>query len=145
MVAIYRGNAGAFEGDMNRLRAGAVLRIPGSEEIAAVSPSEASGEVRRLAGSWAASSGTACGGRLRLVPPSDSASSPGASRGNAAEVDALQSRVRELEGQLTESKRMLELRNTELADLQAKLAASQQQPAPQPLDAGARGAAASAA
>ena len=48
--------------------------------------------------------------------------------GNAAEVDALQGRVRELEGQLTESKRMLELRNTELADLQAKLAASQQQP-----------------
>ena len=28
MVAIYRGNSGAFEGDMNRLRAGAVLRIP---------------------------------------------------------------------------------------------------------------------
>ena len=50
MVAIYRGNSGAFEGDMNRLRAGAVLRMPGSDEIAAVSPSEASGEVRRLAG-----------------------------------------------------------------------------------------------
>jgi len=129
MVAIYRGNSGAFEGDMNRLRAGAVLRMPGSEEIAAVSPSEASGEVRRLAGSWAASSGTSDSGRLRLVPPSDSAS-PDATPGNAAEVDALQSRVRELEGQLTESKRMLELRNTELADLQAKLAASQQQPVP---------------
>ncbi len=130
MVAIYRGNPGAFEGDMNRLRAGAVLRLPGSDEVAAVSPSEASGEVRRLAGSWAASSGAAGGGRLRLVPPSDSASSPGATPGNAAEVDALQNRVRDLEGQLTESKRMLELRNTELADLQAKLAASQQQPAP---------------
>ena len=39
---------------MNRLRAGAVLRMPGSDEIAAVSPSEASGEVRRLAGSWSA-------------------------------------------------------------------------------------------
>ncbi|MDP9199382.1 MAG: hypothetical protein M3O07_09245, partial [Pseudomonadota bacterium] len=121
MVAIYRGNSDAFEGDMNRLRAGAVLRMPGSDEIAAVSPSEASGEVRRQAGSWAPSSGADAGGRLRLVPPSDSASSPGATPGNAAEVDALQGRVRELEGQLTESKRMLELRNTELADLQAKL------------------------
>jgi len=130
MVAIYRGNSGAFEGDMNKLRAGAVLRMPGSDEIAAVSPSEASGEVRRLAGSWSASSGTAGGGRLRLVPPSESASSPGATAGNAAEVEALQGRVNELEGQLTESKRMLELRNTELADLQAKLAASQQRPAP---------------
>jgi pilus assembly protein FimV len=130
MVAIYRGNSGAFEGDMNKLRAGAVLRMPGSDEIAAVSPSEASGEVRRLAGQWSASSGTAGGGRLRLVPPSESASSPGANAGNAAEVEALQGRVNELEGQLTESKRMLELRNTELADLQAKLAASQQRPAP---------------
>ena len=130
MVAIYRGNSGAFEGDMNRLRAGAVLRMPGSDEIAAVSPSEASGEVRRLAGNWAGSSGAAGPGRLRLVPPSDSASNPGATPGNAAEVDALQNRVNELEGQLTESKRMLELRNTELADLQAKLAASQQRPAP---------------
>jgi len=129
MVSIYRGNPSAFEGDMNRLRAGSVLRIPSGEEIAAVSPSEASGEVRRLAGGWSTSSGQSGGGRLRLVPPSDSAGNPGASSGNAAEVDALQGRVRELEGQLTESKRLLELRNTELADLQAKLAASQQQPA----------------
>src|SRR5687768_17743450 len=52
MVSIYRGNSGAFEGDMNRLRAGSVLRIPSGEEIAAVSPAEASGEVRRLAGGW---------------------------------------------------------------------------------------------
>jgi len=129
MVSIYRGNAGAFDGDMNRLRAGSVLRIPSGEEIAAVSPAEASGEVRRLAGSYSGASAAAGGGRLRLVPPSDSAGSPGASAGNAAEVDALESRVRELEGQLTESKRLLELRNTELADLQAKLAASQQRPA----------------
>jgi pilus assembly protein FimV len=129
MVSIYRGNSGAFEGDMNRLRAGSVLRIPSSEEIAAVSPAEASGEVRRNAGSWAEAGAASGAGRLRLVPPSDSASSPGASSGNAAEVNALQGRVHELEGQLTESKRLLELRNTELADLQAKLAASQQQPA----------------
>ena len=40
----------------------------------------------------------------------------------------LQGSRRDLEGQLNESKRMLELRNTELADLQAKLAASQQAP-----------------
>jgi pilus assembly protein FimV len=132
MVAIYRGNTDAFEGDMNRLRAGSVLRMPGGEEIAAVSPTEASGEVRRLAGAWAASSGASGTGRLRLVPPSDSATSPGASAGSSADTDALQNRVRELEGQLTESRRLLELRNTELADLQAKLAASQQPAAAQP-------------
>ena len=131
MVSIYRGNAGAFEGDMNRLRAGSVLRIPSGDEIAAVSPTEASGEVRRLAGAWAASSGASaavavCAWCRRATRPRV----PAASAADAAEIDALQDRVRDLEGQLTESKRMLELRNTELADLQAKLAASQQQPRP---------------
>jgi len=125
MVSIYRGNAPAFEGDMNRLRAGAVLRIPSADEIAAVSPADARDEVRRSFGSYAASAGQEGSGRLRLVPPSDSASA-GSGTGNSAEVAQLQDRVHELEGQLTESKRMLELRNTELADLQAKLAASQQ-------------------
>src|SRR5688572_12069987 len=68
MVSIYRANSQAFEGDMNRLRAGSVLRIPSGEEIAAVSPSEASGEVRRQTGAYAASSPGASSGRLRLVP-----------------------------------------------------------------------------
>jgi pilus assembly protein FimV len=126
MVGIYRNNGTAFEGDMNKLRAGSVLRIPGGEELAAISPSEASSEVRRLAGSWAGASPASGAGRLRLVAPSDSASSPGTSNGNSAETEALRNRVSELEGQLNESKRLLELRNTELADLQAKLAASQQ-------------------
>jgi pilus assembly protein FimV len=126
MVSIYRGNSGAFEGDMNRLRAGAVLRLPSSDEIAAVSPSEASAEVRRQAGNWSPSSSEGSG-RLRLVPPSDGPA-VGAVSADSGEVNRLQGRVRELEDQLTESKRLLELRNTELADLQAKLAASQQRP-----------------
>jgi pilus assembly protein FimV len=132
MVSIYHANGAAFEGDMNRLRAGAVLRLPSAEEVAAVSPTEARDEIRRSVGSYAAASGESAAGRLRLVPPSGSASA-GSGTENSAEVAQLENRVHELEGQLNESKRMLELRNTELADLQAKLAASQQQqqaPAP---------------
>ena len=125
MVSIYRANSGAFEGDMNRLRAGSVLRIPGSDEIAAISPAEASGEVRRNVGSYVGANAAAGAGRLRLVPPSEPGASAGSGGDNSAEVSQLEGRVRDLEGQLTESKRMLELRNTELADLQAKLAASQ--------------------
>jgi pilus assembly protein FimV len=135
MVSIYRGNSGAFEGDMNRLRAGSVLRIPSGDEVAAVSPSEARDEIRRSVGSYAAPSASSGAGRLRLVPPSEAAASPGSGTDNSAEVSQLQGRVRDLEGQLNESKRMLELRNTELADLQAKLAASQQAPAAQPTPA----------
>jgi pilus assembly protein FimV len=125
MVSIYRDNSGALEGDMNRLRAGAVLRIPSSDEIAAISPAEASGEVRRNVGSYSSAAAAAGTGRLRLVPPSEPGATAGSGTDNSAEVSQLQGRVRDLEGQLTESKRMLELRNTELADLQAKLAASQ--------------------
>jgi pilus assembly protein FimV len=136
MVSIYRGNPGAFEGDMNRLRAGAVLRVPSGDEVAAVSPTEARDEIRRNVSSYASSSSSGGAGRLRLVPPSESAGGAGTGSENSAEVAQLQGRVRELEGQLNESKRMLELRNTELADLQAKLAASQQQaPAAQPTPA----------
>src|ERR1044071_2857915 len=58
MVGIYRNNGTAFEGDMNKLRAGSVLRVPSGEELAAISPSEASTEVRRLAGSCAGASGS---------------------------------------------------------------------------------------
>src|ERR1043165_8009273 len=76
MVGIYRNNGSAFEGNMNKLRAGSVLRVPSGEELAAISPSEASTEVRRLAGSWAGASGSSNPGRLRLVAPSDAASSP---------------------------------------------------------------------
>jgi pilus assembly protein FimV len=126
MVSIFRNNTSAFDGDMNRLHAGAVLRIPSGSEIAAVSPADARDEISRSAGSWSASSSGERPGRLRLVPPSDAAASVGSGTDNSAEVSALQNRVRDLEGQLNDSKRMLELRNTELADLQAKLAASQQ-------------------
>ena len=62
---------------MNRLRAGAVLRIPGGDEVAAVSPTEARDEVRRSDGllvclEWSGSAATPASG-----PPSDSAIEPG--------------------------------------------------------------------
>src|SRR5205823_5977865 len=82
MVSIYRNNGSAFEGDMNRLHAGAVLRIPSNGEIAAISPAEARDEVRRSVGSYAASSGSSNGGRLRLVAPSDSSASAGSGQAN---------------------------------------------------------------
>jgi pilus assembly protein FimV len=130
MVGLYQGNAGAFDGDMNRLRAGAVLRVPTGDELAAISPSVASAEVRRQVGSWrpsAAADGSG-GGRLRLVTPTEVSGEPAGSGAGAADAEALRNRVRELEGQLTESQRLLELRNAELADLQAKLAGGAAQP-----------------
>jgi len=131
MLAIYQANPSAFDGNMNILRSGAVLRIPDSATVAAVAPSEAAVEIRRQYAAWrsdtpSTASPQAEPGRLRLVTPSDSAGAGGDSQ-------ALQGRVRELEAQLDESRRLLELRNSELAQLQARLSgqpAAAQDPVP---------------
>jgi pilus assembly protein FimV len=129
MLAIYQSNPGAFEKNMNLLRSGAVLRIPESSAAAAISATQANGEIRRQYAAWRSSAPAAGAapaaaetGHLRLVTPTE-ADSAGNAAASAKATAALQGRVKELEGQLGESKRLLELRNAELAQLQSKLAA----------------------
>jgi pilus assembly protein FimV len=130
MTAIYRANPDAFGADMNELRAGAILRVPPAEEVAAIDPAEAAAEVRRQLGAWRARSGADAAGRLRLVTPSEPAGEgEAAGAGGGAEAQGLRDRVRQLEGELADSRRLLELRNAELADLQARLRANQTAPA----------------
>ncbi len=129
MIAIYRGNQNAFDGNINRLRAGTVLRLPDSAALAAIDAGEAAAEVRRQVASW--SSGAAAGSaaadpRLRLVPPA----SPGAAGSSGAEAQALRDRVVALESELAESRRLLELRNAELARLQGAGTPAPVTPAP---------------
>jgi pilus assembly protein FimV len=125
MLAIYQANPPAFEKNMNLLRSGAVLRIPENSDVSAISPSEANSEIRRQYAAWRSSApdaGSAAApeaGRLRLVTPTESGS-VGTGSPNA-QTKALQGRVKELEGQLSDSKRLLEMRNAELAQLQARL------------------------
>jgi pilus assembly protein FimV len=134
MLAIYQANPRAFDQNMNLLRSGAVLRMPDAAAVAAVSPTQASAEIRRQYAAWrggAGASETAAAGEpghLRLVSPTE----PGgtATGTDTAQVKALQGRVHDLEGQLSEQKRLLEMRNAELADLQQKLAAKQGAKAP---------------
>jgi pilus assembly protein FimV len=146
LVGIYRANPAAFEGNMNLLRSGSRLSLPGDEAIAAISPAEASAEVRQQYADWNANRGAAASsarggsanGQLRLVTPKESAQSPGnAAAGSAAAparpptgsspaaasapaTAALTDRVQQLEAQLAESQRLLQLRSTELAALQAR-------------------------
>jgi pilus assembly protein FimV len=134
MLAIYQANAAAFDKNMNLLRSGAVLRMPENSDASAISPTEANGEIRRQYAAWrsaapAGSSAASEPGHLRLVTP---AATEGAGTGGSnAETKALQGRVKELEGQLTESKRLLEVRNAELARLQSQIG-SQGKAAPAP-------------
>src|SRR6202030_3822284 len=132
MLAIYQANPRAFEKNMNVMHSGAILRIPDAAQAAAVSPSDASAEIRRQYAAWRSTAGAPAApagerpGRLKLVTPSESPSvgaTPGAAP--SGEVSQLQGRVHDLEGQLTESKRLLELKNADLARLQAQLAAKQ--------------------
>jgi len=127
MLAIFQSNPRAFERNMNVMRSGAVLRMPDNATVAAISPASAATEIRRQYAAWrggegAGASGSAArNGQLRLVTPSDDAVGASSAAANSAEVKSLQGKVHDLEGQLSESKRLLEMRNAELADLQTKL------------------------
>ncbi len=75
MIALYRSNPEAFGGNINILRRGAVLRVPGADEIAALNQKEAMGEVHRQMDAWRSAGGAeaAPSGHLRLVTPAPAA------------------------------------------------------------------------
>ena len=153
MIALYRANPDAFGGNINILRRGAVLRVPGADQVAALNENEAMSEVHRQMSAWRGGSGAASGGHLRLVTPSAGGASAGgaSTAGNSnsanAEPQALKDRVKDLEGQLAETHRLLDIRNNELSELQRKLgmAASAPTPAAAPPAATAQQAPAAAA
>lgn len=129
MVAIYQSNPEAFDGNINVLKAGSVLNIPAAAEMSSISASAAAAEVSRQYRLWregAAAGEAGEGGRLRLVTPEQG--TPAASTATvqpAAPADGapdagLQSRVQQLEAELAEAKRLLEVRNAELATLQGR-------------------------
>jgi pilus assembly protein FimV len=130
MLAIYQANPRAFDQNMNLLRSGAVLRMPDAATAAAVPPAQASAEIRRQYAAWRESAGgeapaATAPGRLKLVPPSAGASVGTTPAAPNADATALQGRVHDLESQLADSKRLLEMKNAELARLQSQLAAKQ--------------------
>ncbi len=141
MIALYRSNPEAFGGNINVLRQGAVLRVPDAEQIAALNQREAEGEVRRQIEAWRSGEGAAgaSAGHLRLVTPSAGGSATGGGNSSTAdssavaqETQGLKDRVKDLEGQLAESKRLIDIRNNELSALQRKLGAPATAPTPVP-------------
>jgi pilus assembly protein FimV len=128
MISIFETNPAAFEGNINRLRRGAILRIPPAADLNTVAAAEATAEVRRQIDAW--QNNVESTPALVLLPPSENASA-----GNAAASTTASARVNELEAELSnlendlnstaaelaETERLLELRNQELADLQNQL------------------------
>jgi pilus assembly protein FimV len=130
MIAMYRANPEAFGGNINILRQGSVLRVPGADQIAALNQKEAVGEVHRQIEAWRGSeagSPAASPGHLRLVTPSAGGSATGTGNSSTAnsnagngENQALKDRVKDLEGQLADSKRLIDIKSNELSALQHK-------------------------
>jgi pilus assembly protein FimV len=124
MIAMYRANPEAFGGNINILRRGAVLRVPGGDEIAAMNQSEATSEVHRQMDAWRGNSASASSGHLRLVTPGAGSGTSNSETASSGEAQALKGRVKDLEGQLADAHRLLDLKSNELSELQRKLGAS---------------------
>lgn len=137
MIAMFRANPDAFYGNINRLKAGVILRIPDSVEMAGINRAAANEEVRRQMAEWRGGSylsGVEDGGRLRLVP-ADSSSIGGAGAAGPDEALTqeladqttenllLREQIEELSVRVDEQERLLQLRDTELARLQSQAAA----------------------
>ena len=131
MLAIFQNNPHAFAGNINVLRAGSVLQIPQSGEISSISASAASAEVARQYQMWkegsttGAAEGAEAPARLRLVTPEQGTAAPStttsAPAATAARSGDLENRVSQLEAELAEARRLLEVRNAELATLQGQV------------------------
>jgi pilus assembly protein FimV len=126
MVALFRANPQAFDGNINRLRAGAILRVPSRDEIVATSSGEATAEVRRHNEDWrAAAPPPPVERRLELAPPSETVqptapvSAPVSATAGAPELaDAVQ----QLRSELADTRRLMEIKDAEIAALQSRLA-----------------------
>jgi|RhiMetdeSRZDD1v2_1073273.scaffolds.fasta_scaffold00484_41 pilus assembly protein FimV len=81
MIALFRANPAAFNGNINRLRSGSVLRIPELADIEAIPTGEANAEVQRQAAEWSGAQQPSQvaqeeANRLRLVTPEETPAAP---------------------------------------------------------------------
>ncbi|SDO65357.1 pilus assembly protein FimV [Ralstonia sp. 25mfcol4.1] len=153
LLALYRNNPNAFiGGNINRIKSGAVLKVPSAQQAQSVSPREARREVvartqgfdsyrSRLAAAAAAKSVEAGSGREQsgnvtarvqdtTVPnagPRDELKLSKAEKGAQAKAEAdvasqrklkdAESRVADLEKNISDMQRLMELKNAEIAKL----------------------------
>jgi pilus assembly protein FimV len=125
MVAIYQANPQAFGNNMNVLRIGAVLRIPEFGASENLGERSAAAEVQRQTAEW---QDDASRQAQRPAPavndPRPAAAQPiAAPPTDDAQLVALQAQVGALQADLEEIRRALALRDRQLSELRAQLAA----------------------
>lgn len=133
MLAIYQANPEAFAGNINRMSAGASLRIPSADDIFRISRGEAQNEVSRQNESWAGDAGIEpTQPSLTLVPPDDEqvdydsgSATDSYDAGDSTDYstgDPTEDRIREIEAMLADRDALIEIEDNELAALRAELA-----------------------
>lgn len=140
MIALLRANPEAFiGGNINQLRRGAILRLPGFDEVQTLSAAEANALVREHMASWqatrtpvptpaepapaqaapapaAGAAPPAPDARLQIVPPSSDTVAGGAQSGATEGGQGA-----ELRAELAEAREELAAKDAELADLRSRL------------------------
>ena len=134
MIALYDANPQAFSGNINRLRAGSILRIPSAGELQAVSDAAANNAVREHMQSWRPGSGmlgVTIEPKLRLVPPSEPVSRTEAAgdrstgAGDGGETEAyLRQEAERLRRELDTAEDRLQVQSDQMAELQRNLEAA---------------------
>lgn len=133
MLAIYEANPSAFRGNINELKAGSALRIPGADEVFQISRGDALSEVQRQHSAWGGDTAYTAPPQesrpsLTLVPP-DEDPVGGDYADDTSTYEPL-SREQEIEGRISDleaadvpnQQSLIEIRDNELAALRQELA-----------------------
>jgi len=125
MVAMYQANPEAFSGNMNLLLQGVSLRIPEVDTVQQLTAGDATQEAIRQTAEWEGAPVQQA--RLRLVPATDETGAGATAGGATAAATAeLENENTALQSELEESRRLLELRDEQLQELQSRLSAAEE-------------------
>jgi pilus assembly protein FimV len=138
MIAIFRANPAAFDGNINRLHRGAVLTIPARAELAAISKVDARREVHAQMQAWRTGTRLAASSPAPHAAASEStpipatapvaATAPGAATAGAASAadqsstEVLNRQVKSLEKELNDLNGVLHSTDAQLQSLQEQAA-----------------------
>jgi pilus assembly protein FimV len=126
MVAIYAANPAAFSGNMNILREGATLVMPGAAALTARSSADATQEAIRQSNEWAG--GAQQQARLRLLPPEVETATESVGTAESIADDPIEEPAEAsfdpgvAGGEPVESERILSIEDEALSNLQEQLA-----------------------
>ncbi len=145
MIALFRANPAAFDGNINRLRRGALLTIPSQADMAAISKADAKHEVAAQMATWRAPGRAPATAARSAQSPATAAASTAATpmatlatastaatpaTATATDDASLDRRVESLEHELSDMKGLLDGERERLSSLQEQAARAERSTPP---------------